>query len=523
MAKAGGFIKALEDLIVEAPKAPERKLKVLMVSAEVAPYASVGGVASVIAYLSKALRRRGHDVRIFMPKFGFLDEDKYKMRMVHKGLEVPTGDEYTPHLICNVKYNHFADNTPTYFLENMEYYEKRANVYSYSDDPTRWGLLSRGLLEFIRQTKEFVPDVIHCNDWHTGATPNYLETFYDGDEVLDEVASVFTIHNLQCQGMFDHRNVPELDYDDGRSPVAGFFDERLNKQNFMRRAILYSDVVNTVSKTYAKEILTEEYGEGLDKLLMEVREKVFGIVDGIDYDELNPATDNLIETNYDIRSLKLRVENKEALQKEFDLPSDSCIPVMGFVGRLDRQKGVDLIMETLYHVMKDFDAQFVQVGGGDGGLTDQLHQLKRDFPNKVGIHPYPNFTLPRLLFAGCDMFLLPSRFEPCGIVQLEAMRYGAVPIVRGVGGLADTVENFDSVRGRGTGFVFKDFDVFSLFGQIIRALELYKNKQIWEKLQANAMRADFSWEHSAKEYERLYERAITLCKRNPSPRPKIFY
>lgn len=495
--------KVFEEFVIDTPVPETKKHKILMVAAEASPYANVGGFASVVNYLSKALVAQGHDVRIFMPKFGFIDEEKYKIKPFFEGLKIPTSDEDLPELICNVKTATSDAGVVTYFLENMEYYEKRANVYGYSDDPTRWALLSRGALEFIK-TGEFVPDIIHCNDWHTGTLPNYVKTLYAKDHIFDNIATVFTIHNLAYQGVFDHNNMAALDFDDGRSKVAHFFDERLNKQNFMRRGIMYADVVNTVSKTYSKEILTAEYGEGLDKVLLEVREKLFGIVNGIDYEAYNPATDRLIEQNYDIRSIGMREKNKLALQKEFDLPIDPDVPLLGFVGRLDGQKGIDMMVSTLTHVLEDFDAQFVQVGGGDSWLAGLLTELKEKFPDKVGIHPYPNFTLPKLVFAGTDMFLYPSRFEPCGLTQLEAMRYGSVPIVRKIGGLADTVENFDVKTLKGNGFVFTKFNEFSLFGQIIRGIELYRNKEVWRKLQKNAMSSDFSWNVSAVEYTKLY-------------------
>ncbi len=485
-----------------------QKRKVLMVGAECAPYATVGGFASVLAYLSKSLNSLGNDVRVFIPKFGFIDEEKYKIKTVYSGLRVPTDDEYNREIICNIK-STTLNGVTVYFLENQEYYEKRANVYGYSDDPTRWALLSRGVLEFIK-LDIFVPEVIHLNDWHTGLVPNYLKTTYKKDPILSSISTVYTIHNLQFQGMFNHRHVSELDFDDGKSPVASFFSDFLIKQNFMKRGILYADAINTVSKTYSKEILTPEFGEGLDKLLLELKSKLFGIVNGLDYTEFDPSTDNLIEQNYSIDSRDLRVGNKVALQKEFDLEVDEDVLLLGFVGRLDWMKGVDLIISTLRPLLKNYNIQFVQVGGGDGGLSESLQKLKADFPDKVGIHPYPNFTLPRLLFAGTDCILYPSRFEPCGIVQIEAMRYGSIPIVRKVGGLADTVEHFDTVKRSGNGFVFKDFNEFSLYGEVVRAYELFKNKELWSQLIHNAMTSDFSWGYSAREYERLYERAISL-------------
>jgi starch synthase len=485
------------------------KLKVLMVATEAVPYVSVGGAGSVIAHLSKALVKIGHDVRVFIPKFGFIDEEKFPMDMVIEGLKVPTGDEGTPELICNVKSLNSVTGVTFYFLENQEYFEKRANVYGYNDDPTRFLLLSRGAIEFIR-TKTFVPNIVHCNDWHTGALPNFLNSIYKKDPILERIRSVFTIHNLAFQAVFDHKHVSELDSDDGTSEIASFFSPRVNTQNFMKRGIINADAVNTVSKSYAREILTQEYGEGLDKILLALKSKLFGIVNGLDYEEFDPASDSMIETNYDINSLNRRGVNKKALQKEFGLTVDENALLLGFVGRLDYMKGVDMAVQVLQNAMREYNIQFVQVGGGEWSIVEALEKLKENFPNKVGIHPYPNFTMPRSLFAGCDCILSPSKFEPCGIVQIEAMRYGAVPIVRNVGGLSDTVENFDSLKRTGNGFVFNEFSEYSLYGQIVRAYEIFKNKTLWKKLQTNGMSSDFSWEYSASEYVKLYERAITL-------------
>jgi len=491
----------------------EGQLKILIVAPEVSPYANVGGLSQVAAYLSRSLLELGHDVRLFMPKFGSIDEGKYPMELVYKDLRVPTGTPETPHLICNVKLNTVPGGAPVYFLENMEYYEKRANVYGYSDDPLRWALLSRGVLEFLKKSK-WQPQVIHCNDWQTGIIPNYLQTTYDKDKKLLPLASLFTIHNLTFQGMFDYRTVGELDADDGRSKIASFFSQRLGKQNFMRRGIIYSDVLSTVSKTYAKEILTPEYGEGLDRLLLEVRSKLYGVTNGIDYDEFNPATDKLLETTYDIDHPEKRVDNKLALQREFDLPEDEKAFAIGVVGRLSAQKGFDLLLPLLPHFLKEFkDAQFFQIGGGDNQFIDLLKGLKKEFPTQVGIHPLPNFTLPRLVFSGCDVVPFPSKFEPCGIVQLEAMRYGAVPIVRATGGLKDTVENFDPLKDTGTGFVFTDYEPWPLFAKLVQAHELYQQPKVWKALQRRAMAADFSWGQSAKEYVALYEKAIHRHRR----------
>lgn len=510
------ILDQVEDVLLTSirPVSPIKPLKILIIGAEVSPYANVGGYARVLAHLSRALIKLGHDVRVFMPKFGLIDEEKYEMEMVQEGLNVPTDDKNTPYLICNVKMHEAPGNAPVYFLENREYYELRANVYGYQDDHIRWALLSRGALEFLKEQggKSWMPDVIHANDWHTGYVSNYLRTTYGNEETLQNIATLFTIHNLQYQGLYDHKHVSELNFDDGRSPIAAFFSERLFWQNFMRRGIMYADIIGTVSKTYAREILKPEHGESLDRLLTEVRAKLFGIVNGIDFEEFDPTTDKLIAHNYDVYSLEKRIKNKEALQEEFDLPVNEKIPVLGYVGRMDQQKGVDLILEVARPLLRDFDVQVVAVGGGDGVLMDGFRQLQKDFPQKVGVHLMPDFSLPRLLFSGADIMLMPSRFEPCGIVQMEAMRYGAIPIVRATGGLADTVKDFDPEKDAGFGFVFRDFDAWAFFAQIVRALEIYRHKETWQRMQKRAMLQDNSWPARALEYLDLYQKAIHLRK-----------
>jgi len=515
---ARSLLSTVQKFITDEPKTADKPLKILMVGAEVSPYANVGGYARVLAYLSKSLITLGHDVRVFMPKFGSIDETKYPLKILKKGLNVPTDFiDGVESLTCNVKFYHITGEAPVYFLENMEYYEKRANVYGYSDDPLRWALLSRGVLEFLRQS-DWIPDVIQLNDWHTGLAPNYLKTVYKEDPILSKIASVFTIHNLKFQGMFDHRNVSEMDFDDGHSPIEPLFSPRLSRLNFMRRGIIYADLVNTVSDTYAHEILTSEYGEGLDKLLLEMRGKLFGVVNGIDYEEFDPATDQYIDSNYDVNSIEDRTVNKIALQKEFGLPQDADIPILAFVGRLDSQKGIDLIFDITYPLMRDFNIQLVQVGGGDLSYIESFKKLQETFPKQVAVHTLPNFTLPRLVFAGADIGLFPSKFEPCGLVQMEYQRYGAIPVVRATGGLADTVVNFDPKTDTGTGFVFNDFDKWAFFAQVVRAIETYNHPKTWKILQKNAMKADFSWEGSAEKYVKLFNRALKFHNTLPVPR-----
>ncbi len=494
----------------------QESLNVLLIAPEVSPYANVGGVSRVISALANSLVSLGHDARVFMPKFGSIDEDKYELEMVVKGLKVPTGldEDNRRYLICNVKKHRVPGGPLVYFLENMEYYEKRANVYGYSDDPLRWALLSRGCLEFLLQHDYWTPDVIHANDWQTGSVPNYLRTFYETEEKFLPIATVFTIHNLNYQGMFNHNLVPETDIDDGRSQIASFYSKRLGKQNFVRRGILYSELVSTVSDTYSREILTPQYGEGLDRLLLEMRSKLFGVVNGIDYKEFDPKTDPLIEENFDVTTLSKRVENKLALQKELGLPQDKDIPLLGIVGRLDQQKGLDLTISILWPLLKSFDVQFVIVGGGDPHFVEEFQKLKKEFPEKVGAHLMPNFTLPRLIFSGSDIMLLPSKFEPCGIVQMEGMRYGAIPVARATGGLADTIEDYDPGKKSGYGFLFPDYNKWQYFAQVIRALEVYRHPREWKGLVRRAMEQDFSWDARAEEYVDLYFKALHFRKQD---------
>lgn len=496
----------------------KKPLKVLFVAAEVYPYAMVGGLGMVVFSLTRALKKMGVDCQIFMPKYGSIDEKKYKMEMILEGLKVPSGeDKEGEFLICNIK-KHVSPESgvPIYFLENMEYYEKRSNVYGYSDDPTRFTLLSRGALEFLIKSNQpplifskkprWFPDIINCADWHTGALPNYLKTVYKDDPVLNKIKTVFSIHNLIFQGVFDHRFVSQMDFDDSKSPIASFFSEKLGKQNFMRRGIIYSDIVNTVSETYVQEIMTPEYGEKLDELLREVRTKVFGILNGLDYEGINPATDKLLPFNFSISNLKDRAKNKSQLQKEFNLECSLNKPILGMVTRLDEQKGIDLLFPILEILIAEFNCQFIIVGGGEGKYRAFFEEMAKKFPKKVGCHLMPDFNLSRHIFAGCDIFLVPSRFEPCGITQMEAMRYGAIPVIRKTGGLADTVEDFDQRTNSGTGFVFEKFSSHALFGAIIRALEAYKYDKAWQRLVKRAMSVNFSWEASAQKYLNLYKK-----------------
>ncbi|RJQ30606.1 glycogen synthase [Candidatus Parcubacteria bacterium] len=493
----------------------KKKTKILFVAPEVAPFAQVGGLGSAIHSLTRALARLNYDVRVMMPRYATIDTSKFPMSSVYEALEVPNNGSGP--IICNVKVHipNIDDPTApviTYFLENQEYYETRANVYGYADDAVRWAILSKGALEFIRFYKEWRPDVVVASDWQTGLIPNYLKTMYGNSKIMSDIATVFSIHNLSYQGMFDHRFVNEMDYDDGHSAVPEINNPRLLKINMMRRGIMYADAINTVSPTYAKEITTPDRGELLDSLLQEKRSRLFGILNGIDHMAKNPESDQNIEFKYNAKNLKERAKNKKVLREKFNLPEASDdIFTIGIVSRLSEQKGIDLLMETLPPLLDNFKFQLVVLGTGDAKYLSFFTELNKKYPN-VATHLSFDSVLPSFVFAGADAVLIPSKFEPCGLTQMEAMRYGAIPIVRKTGGLADSVEDYDPIRQKGTGFVFEKFDNYSLYGAVVRAIEMHKHPKNWQALQRRAMLSDFSWDKSAKEYAKLFKKAIEFKK-----------
>lgn len=501
-----------------------KDLKVLFVCAEVAPFSSVGGLSQVAFFLTKALKKMGVDVRIFTPGHA-LDTGKYHTKPVTNIL-VPTGEKKSPtsttptEIECQVSLLHSGkDEVPVYFLENEEYYSKRANVYGYNDDHIRFALLSKAAIEFIK-TGEFVPDIVHANDWHTGYLLDYLrhDNRYATCAKLKQIASVLSVHNIY-QGMFDFSRATETEFDDGKSQLEPFFSDKLVKQNALKRGIIYADVVNTVSETFAKELMTSDYGGGLENLFKELRGKVYGVFNGLDIADFNPTSDKIIKKNYSKTTLEFRTENKTDLQKQFGLEINPDIPLLAYSGRLDLQKGLELIMKEIEFILDELGVQFVIVGPGDPQYHEFFQKLESQYPGRVGTHLMRDFLMPRKIFAGADMILLPSRYEPGGIVAIEAMRYGCVPIVRATGGLADSVQNFNAAKDTGYGFSFKSFTPEAFLTAVVRAVETYHNKIEWRKIMRRAMEQDFSWNKSAEKYFDLYNRAIQFRKEALEPNP----
>ena len=486
-------------------------LKILLVGAEAAPYVKIGGLGEVMRSLPRALRDLGHDARVMFPKYAGIDTKNLNLQP--EILSIPLfSSPADPHglLVSNVLKLIEPDGRITaYLLENAEYYEKRANVYGYKDDTARWVLLSKGVLEFIKQS-EWKPDIIVANDWMTGFIPNLLETEYKNDPILSKIATVFIIHNLKHQGMFDQRFISEIDYDSGQGPIPDFFDPNLWKLNGMRRGILYADIISTVSPTYAQEILSPEFGEKLEEILRSRRSRLFGVLNGIDYEESNPETDPKIAFHFNASGLKERLGNKTVLQKKVNLPEDTRKFVVGFVGRLDEQKGISLLMPVIDSLLENLGFQLVLVGTGEDNFRVFFQELQNRHPQQVSVNLMFDADIPKMIFAGADIVLIPSKFEPCGLVQMEAMRYGAIPLVRRVGGLADSVVNYSPEENKGTGFMFDKYDQNAFLITLVRAFETFRFKKEWDKLIKRAMVQDFSWRQSAKEYAKLFQKALTF-------------
>lgn len=517
-------------------------MRILFLSAEVAPYVSVGGLSQVMYFLPRSLAKKGNSVRIFTARHGAMEETRpskkpWDLKAEIKSLEIPTthaipkSRKVTPvkFIKCQVSSFTRAGFPKTYFLENSEYFEMRANVFSYKDDHTRFALMSKGCLEWLLKLKEskddWWPDVIHANDWHTGYFIDLARNDKRYQRILSKIPIVYTIHNFFYQGNMNFRYLAPNLRDRGTEPLASLMSPRLLRQNPLLRGILHADEINTVSPTHAIEVLTPEYAEGLEETLTKIRSKMTGILNGLDTKEFDPATDPIIKNKYNSSSyLASRAKNKVALQKEFNLKIDKTLPLIAVCGRISTQKGWELILEALPKLLNErSDLQFLVLGQGDERYQNELVNIQREFPNQLALHLRTDFRLPRKIYSAADMILIPSIFEPGGIVALEAMRYGAVPVVRRTGGLNDIVREFNPQDGTGTGFSFVKKSPWSLFSSIVEALTIYKQPKLWNKLVKNCLMADFSWDYSAAQYMTWYDRAIEERKRATSTTPHPAY
>lgn len=472
-------------------------MRVLFVASEAAPFIKTGGLGDVAGALPKALAQKHADVRVVIPKYKDLNwEVRDKLRF-NKWFNVRVGwrEEF-----CGV-WECFYNGVTYYVLDNERYF-KRDGIYGFYDDAERFAFFDRAVLDMLRQI-DWQPDLIHCNDWQTGMLPVLLNFEYKrNDWFYWNMKCIYSIHNIAFQGVFDPMILPELFGFDLElyNNTCLKFDEGVS---FMKGGLYYSDIITTVSNTYADEIQTPEYGQRLDGVLRDRSYALRGIVNGIDYDEFNPKTDRFIKKNYDANTIKDKVINKTELQKELGLTVDENIPMLAMVTRLTDQKGMDLLVNISDRLLQQ-NVQLVILGTGDKHYEDHFKWLDYRYGNKVSANIKFDNALANKIYAACDMFLMPSLFEPCGLGQLIALRYGSIPVVRETGGLKDTVVAYNEYTGEGNGFSFRNYSADELYNIIQYALWIYTDKGKWNHLIRNAMNSDNSWNKSAEIYLNLY-------------------
>jgi starch synthase len=487
------------------------RLRILFVASEVAPFAKTGGLADVAGALPRALATLGHDVRILLPKYRGAEAHATETRLVVPNIRIPLGDRETEGALIEGR---APSGVPVYLLEHEHYYN-RDNLYGttdgdYWDNCERFVFLCRAALEGMarldtaRPGIRWQPQVIHANDWQTGLLPVYLHTLYRDHPLLGRLASVFTIHNLAYQGVFWHYDVPMTGLGWDLFTPAGI--EFYGKLNFLKGGLIFSDLLTTVSRTYAREIRTAAFGSGLEGVLEERSRDLHGVVNGIDYEVWDPRKDPAIAHPYSTDDSEPKAICRETLRRELGL-EDGAGPVIGIVTRLAEQKGMDLVLEALPGILAE-GGQLVVLGSGEARLEEAFRSAAAAHPGQVAVRMGYDDELSRRIYAGSDAFLMPSRYEPCGLGQLIALRYGGAPIVRRTGGLADTVTEFDPARRTGTGFVFDAFTPDALLAAVHRAASTYRQPAVWKALVRNAMAEDFSWDASAREYVTLYRKAL---------------
>lgn len=475
-------------------------MKILFVTSEANPFIKTGGLADVSFALPKALHEKGEDVRIIMPKYEDISGDfTSKMtQLATFGVSVGWRNQY-----CGLQYLTY-DGIPVYFVDN-EYYFKRHGCYGYFDDGERFSYFCRAVMESVKYMDDFYPDVIHCNDWQTGMVPLYLSEVYKDRPEFSKAKSIFTIHNLKYQGVFSRSVIQEL---------LGIGEEYFSEDkikfydgiSFMKAGIVYADKITTVSKTYAKEIQTAYYGEGLDGLIRQKSAKLVGITNGIDYSSNDPKKDKYI-VNYGLTTLKNKAVNKEMLQQLAGLPVNSDVPVIAMVTRLVKQKGLDLVTRVIEDILK-MNVQLIVLGTGDNDYQDFFEYYASSYPAKIASFIQFNNAIASKVYAGSDILLMPSLFEPCGLSQMIAMAYGTLPLVRETGGLSDTVIPYNEFTGDGNGFSFTNYNAHDMLNVIEYAVSCYQDKKTWTKLVKNAMRTKFEWKTQADEYLKIYNEIV---------------
>jgi len=466
-------------------------MKILFVSPEAVPFAKTGGLADAAGALPKALKEIGHDIRAFIPGY---------KKIIGSQLPVATNvyQEKVP-----------GSEVVFYFYEHERYFGSREGLYQtkgvdYADNLERFAAFCRAALLFVKEIN-WRPDVIHCNDWQSALAIAYLRLLYKDDPFFRRTAAVYTIHNIGYMGLFTREKMPLT----GLGPEQ-FTSDKLEfwgKIALTKAGMVYADAINTVSPTYTKEIQTPEFGCGLDGLMRSRAADLHGIINGIDYTIWNPTTDHNLSRRYSPGTITLKSKNKIELQKRNNLPQGAEIPVIAMITRLADQKGFDILAGALDLIFRQ-GCQFILLGVGEQKYHDLMLRFMKKYPDQVSAHLKFDGMLAELIYAGADMFLMPSHYEPCGLGQLISFKYGTIPIVRKTGGLADTVREFDPKTGAGEGFVFEEYTSRALYEAVKRAVDLFRTSAHWTALQKKVMQLDYSWDASAKKYVSLYMKAL---------------
>jgi len=490
----------------------EGERSILFASAEVSPFSKAGGLGDVVGSLPKALAKHGDQAAVLTPLYDHLDPDQMHLSRRLRSLSIPRQGKNQQQVEATLWEGRLDHGLRIFFVECDEYFGG-GDIYGQENEgdaatAARWAFFSRAVVEFTRQFS--VPsEIVHCNDWHTALAPVYRDHYYDS--ALGDTPFVLTIHNLGYQGDFD-RDV----FEETGLPQTHLDEDELlhdGTLNYLNAGIAHADSVTTVSPTYAEEIQTEQFGEGLQEVVSSRSDDLHGILNGADYSVWSPSADKFIPVRYDIDDLNGKRQNKAELQHEFDLAIRPSIPLVGFVGRLTDQKGLDILLPAVEQMLDAIDDprdgfQFVFLGEGNDTYEERIEQLAAEHDRWVGAHIGFSEELAHLFQAGCDVLVVPSRYEPCGLTQLYAMKYGTLPVVHETGGLADTVVDVDRDQPKSTGFVFEDYSDEALRSTLERAIDRHSNYRQWRPLMERAMEQDFSWDTSARKYRELYDELL---------------
>jgi starch synthase len=477
-------------------------MNIAFAASESVPFSKTGGLADVVGALPRALASLGHQVSVYVPRYR--QTKLTDPQTVVKSITIPFDDKYR---FCSVVTAGTSNGVRFYFVDYPPYFDREA-LYGgpsgdYPDNAERFALFSRAVIEASKVLG--VPQIFHCHDWQSALIPVMLRTLYAEDPAFRELATVFTIHNMGYQGLFPPDTLPLLMLPWELFTISKM--EFFGQVNFLKGALVHSDFVTTVSRKYSHEIQTTEYGFGLEGVLRNRAATVAGILNGVDYDEWSPQTDKFIIAKYSSEDLSGKAQCKKDLLNAFGVAnSDAKVPVIGIVSRFAAQKGFDLIAQIMDRLARE-ELIMVVLGSGDKPYEEMFVRLNRQFPNKIAAKVAFDNAIAHKIEAGADMFLMPSRYEPCGLNQIYSLKYGTVPIVRATGGLDDTIEPWDARSGKGTGFKFTDYTGEALLATIKQALLAYRDPSSWQKLMRNGMARDFSWGASAREYGKVYERA----------------